>query len=391
MFRVTCCGTLLVILCFASGAWAGPIENLQPGNWYEVPNSHLRSVVPSPIDPDAGDPVNVMEAWSGGTFDTGHNRLLVWGGGHSDYGGNEVYAFNISTLSWTRLWGPSADIPPMPSSCSSTYSDGNPCSRHTYDGIAYLPVQDRMWIISGSDFCGPGGATIDAFTLSLSGTPSWTRRANPPWGYLEICSDYDPVTGHVFFAAPASTKTLTEYNPATDSYSDVGDGNLGEGVATHQNGVIDPVRRQFISVGRGDTGSHTAYSYNLAAAHPIPGVARSTSGNGAGTMNSADYPGLAFDPVSDRVIGWDGGANVYSLNTTTWVWTTITPAAGNTVVPTGPAGHGTHGRFAYIPSKNAFIVVNNIDENVFIYKLSAGGGSPADSILPAKTTDLRPK
>src|SRR6185436_13027501 len=75
---------------------AGPIENLQPGEWYRVPNSALRTVVPIPTP--AGDPANVIAAWSGGTFDTRRDRLLVWGGGHADYGGNEIYAFEIATL-----------------------------------------------------------------------------------------------------------------------------------------------------------------------------------------------------------------------------------------------------------------------------------------------------
>ena len=126
----------------------------------------------------------------------------------------------------------------------------------------------------------------------------------------------------------------------------------------------------------------------LALSNP-PVVQQATTGDG--TMNASTYPGLAYDPVSNRVIGWDGGAAVYSLNTATWVWTKINPAPGNTVTPTGPSIHGTFGRFAYIPSKNAFIVVSGIDENVFIYKLSAGGGSPPDAITPAKTSDLRPR
>jgi hypothetical protein len=54
----------------------------------------------------------------------------------------------------------------------------------------------------------------------------------------------------------------------------------------------------------------------------------------------------------------------------------VTPAATNTV----PASKltressGTWGRFRYIPSKNAFIVVNSTSGHVFFYKLSPGEG-----------------
>lgn len=386
MQRVTGYGvSLLAIVCAASSAWAGPIEDLQPGYWYEVPNSHLENVLPSPLDPDAGDPANVTIAWSGGAYDTFRDRLMVWGGGHSDYGGNEVYAFSVNTLTWSRIWGPSADIPPMPPTCSSTYSDGNPCSRHTYDGLQYLPDQDRFWISGGSFWCGSGSSAADAFTLNLA-TGVWTRRANPPWTYLELGSDYDPVTHRVYMVAPVSWGALTYYNPATDTYSQIGTG--GDGSSSYMTSVIDPVRRLFISVGTGyNTPSRNPYVYNIALSNP-PVVQQPTSGNG--DMNSSVYPGLVFDPVSDRVIGWDGGGSVYSLNTTTWVWTKINPNPASPIPP-GPTVHGTFGRFAYIPSKNAFIVVNRIDQNVWIYKLSAGGGPPPDVVSPAKTTDLRPR
>src|SRR6267142_3701593 len=94
------CSLLLCVVCStsSSAALADAIDNLAAGQWYAVPNSQLRSVLPSPVP--AGDPRNVIDAWSGATFDTAHNRLLLWGGGHSDYAGNELYAFSLNTLTW---------------------------------------------------------------------------------------------------------------------------------------------------------------------------------------------------------------------------------------------------------------------------------------------------
>jgi len=48
-----------------------------------------------------------MTAWSGGAFDTTRDRLVVWGGGHADYPGNELYVFDLGTLRWQRLTDPS--------------------------------------------------------------------------------------------------------------------------------------------------------------------------------------------------------------------------------------------------------------------------------------------
>src|SRR6185437_13332269 len=36
----------------------------------------------------------VITAWNGGIADTLRNRLIIWGGGHANYSGNELYSLN---------------------------------------------------------------------------------------------------------------------------------------------------------------------------------------------------------------------------------------------------------------------------------------------------------
>ena len=59
--------SLVVVMSLAEwlGAEGTPdvLEQLQPGEWYEVPNSKLRAVLPSP--PSMGTPTSIMSAWSG--------------------------------------------------------------------------------------------------------------------------------------------------------------------------------------------------------------------------------------------------------------------------------------------------------------------------------------
>ena len=48
--------TLVLLACavvaVTSGlSLAGPVEDLPAGQWYEVPNSRLRSVLPNPLPP----------------------------------------------------------------------------------------------------------------------------------------------------------------------------------------------------------------------------------------------------------------------------------------------------------------------------------------------------
>lgn len=359
-------------------ALGGPIENLNPGEWYMVPNSRIRDVLPNPIPPGNG-PETIITGWNSGAYDTKRDRYLITGGGHNDYGGNEIYAFDLNTLRWSRIWGPSPNIPGTQGSCNEAYSDGSPASRHTYDGLEYLQNLDQFWVHGGSLYCGSGGASVATWTFDFNSL-QWSRRAN---GYqvweLEEVSAYDSVTGHVFAAGPASGQVLSEFDPVANRWNIKG----GNAIAYGQAAEIDPTRRRFISMGNGGP----VYSFDLSS----PTLARQTIAiSGDQTMVNARYPGIAYDPVTDRIVGWNGGASVYSLNLDTRTWTKINPAPTNTVTPSNPPGQGTYGRWRYVPSKNVFIVVNSIDENVYIYKLSAGS-SPPDTTPPAPPTGLKIK
>src|SRR5262245_12768815 len=75
--------------------------------WLAIPNSNLRSVCPPNGFGGSGynfrdNCGSVTTAWSGGVFDTTRNRLIVWGGGHNDYYGNEIYAVNLNSNSIQR-------------------------------------------------------------------------------------------------------------------------------------------------------------------------------------------------------------------------------------------------------------------------------------------------
>jgi IPT/TIG domain len=331
------------------------IDALPAGHWMAAGTNTLRSVLPSPLPP--GNPAAVMTAWSGGAYDTTRNRLLVWGGGHGDYAGNELYAFDLATLTWSRVWGPSPNIPAPGPSCPNTYADGNPVARHTYDGLEYLPTQNRFWALGGSKACGSGAAGFDLWTFE--GT-AWTERAPIPQTMLGLTTAYDPQTGHVFVQ---SSTGFYEYDPTANRWTERG--RLGTSLSEDKvrTGVIDPTTRKFVVLGDGEFFAWDLTTWQL--------IRPST------TAPTGRAPGLAYDPTSQRIIAWAGGATIYSLDTTTWTWSTIAPAAGNTVTPSAPPPAGTYGRFRYVPSKGVFLVVNSIDEPVYIYRLQAAVTPPA--------------
>ncbi len=332
------------------------ILDLTPGHWYEVPDSHLRDVVGPLI---GGNYPALMKAWNGGAYDTLRNRLIVWGGGHGDYAGNEIYTFDVDTFTWERITEPS-----NPPAVDTQYApDGNPASWHTYGALQYMPSIDQFCSFGGSGAWPSGqvpSLNLDCFDFE---SHSWVRgKPNVTVNGQSAYSAYDPITNTSW----SGRGQLTRYNPSTNELDKqtVYDNNLFW--SSYYNLVVDENSRLLVAVGGAAGVTGRVYSWdisNLSAA--IPAVSRTTTGAGAvQPMNS-----IVYDPVSDHVIGWNGGANIFLLNTNTWAWATQTPALGNTVTPTAAQTNGTYGRFRYMPDYHALIVVNSIDENVYIYKL----------------------
>jgi hypothetical protein len=89
--------------------------------------------------------------------------------------------------------------------------------------------------------------------------------------------------------------------------------------------------------------------------------------------------GLAYDPVADKIVGWNGGA-VYALDPDTKVWTAHNASGAPTAT-----GQGMYGRWRYVPSVNAFICVTDWNVDVHFFKLTAGGGTEKEA--KAKTEE----
>ena len=169
--------------------------------WHEIANTALAPHCP-PVPEIQGNTGcrSVLAAWNGGIADLKRNRLIVWGGGHSDYFGNEIYAFDLSPPSLERLTDPS----PVSNvnSCPEAYTDGRPSSRHTYDGLVYVPEQDAMFSFGGSK-SNCGGMSQSIWKLDLA-TLRWTlmepHRGEAFLYAPGIATDYDPNTHAVLFS-----------------------------------------------------------------------------------------------------------------------------------------------------------------------------------------------
>lgn len=338
--------------------------------WYDLPNTKIRSVCPTGLS--LGNCSGVTGAWNSAVFDSTRNRMIIWGGGHSDYLGNELYSLNLNAnpITMTRINNPSTQIP---SSCGiGTTGDNQANSRHTYDHIVYMSHVDRMFVFGGASApC--GFFTNDTWTFGFS-SMTWQKR-NPsgpiPEGNYGRVTAYNPFTQKVYIADQA---TLYSYSYESDQYTALTSHSIGQ----EMTGVFDSKRQLFVMVGNG-----VVYAYDVSANSNYQRQTWNTSG-GSSIVN-ANNPGVAYDPVTDRIVGWNGGNTVYSLDPTTKVWTPTSFSGGP-----GPAvSTGTFKRWAYSAASGVFVVVNSVDSNAFALRLAAGGTPPsADTTAPTTPTNV---
>ncbi len=333
---------------------AGPLQSLQPGHWYEIPNSHLRGSKAALTSADyawlgQGEGLSgIMNDWSSGAFDTQRDRLYVSGGGHNGYFGNEVYGFDLRTLAWVRLTEPN----PVTGECPAPELGVN-CATHTYDGLEYLPLPFDRFMAVGWD-----GWTQN--TLNLD-TNRWSAYPDKPQKGSRTGANcaYDVATRSLWYHAGGGA--LSAWDPTTGLWS------LRGGVDNagyYRTGLIDPKRKRYIGLGNGGT---ETWSIDALGKFVPMYVHLATTGDT--DIEAAGNPGAEYDPVTDQLVAWKGGGDIYTLDLTTNVWTKRAAVGAVTAGP--PNGTGTYGRFRYVPSMNLFVEVSGVDENVFVYRLDS--------------------
>ena len=356
--------------------------------WFQIPNTTFATVQQTSF-PSAGDPANVMIAWSGATYDSKRNRMIIWGGGHGDYAGNEVYVLDLASnpIAPRRLNNP--DQYTVNGSCHESIpgTSNRPGARHTYGGLTYLPTQDRMFALSGSIAdCGSfsnSGWLFDpaglGWNLAINNQASWQS------GLAACVYDQNKDLVHCFNNTTAS---LWDYVPSAGTLTEQSGFKSGFGNGDF-SGVMDPNGKRMYLVG----GNFMAF-FDLSSNAPYPIRTDMAIPASCGTFASGHWPGVAYDPVQKLIVEWHGGNSVNTYNPSTNTCSSATfsggPPSPPRTQPTGgsyPSGSeqadGTFGRFQYIPSLGVFIVCNDWAINCYSLRMSAGASGPAISGIGA--------
>ncbi len=312
-----------------------------------------------------------VTAYSGGVFDSRRCRLIVWGGGHGDYYGNEIYALPLGSLpgTWVRLNNPSIWTPTLVEPyyiAVEVMPDGNPCSRHTYCCIAYMSHIDRLFAIGGAKAGGSGGNTNETWTFDFE-TGIWQQMnpsGTPPSIYSGMmASAYDPVTKLIY----------TRHNTGLYSYSY--ETNSWVGLKSSQPFVdvdfcmarVDPVKRRLV---------HCDKNYVTVTDLTPPNYTCTRLVNSSGgPIPASRGPGFDYHPGIGQFVAWDSTStsttytNIYTLdidsNPGTAQWTSHALAT----YPNAPSGGAAFGRFQFIPELNGFICNKAQSQTANFYQL----------------------
>jgi hypothetical protein len=365
---------------------AAIVASMQPGEWRQIPNTKMSAVFPPREGHPAwgvSGPIDVIRAWGGAALDTKRNAMIFNGGGHSGYGGNEVYVFWLDTLKWERLTDPSPMVRNETVTADGRKSeqwlvvgDVAPISTHTYGSLIYLPNVDRIMRSGGADWRS-GWSTDSRVWLFDVDARKWAPRAKDLGGLRYAA--FDPVSGKVISITSQSLKT---YDPVTDSVRAY---PLTKATDLTYTAALDPINRWFIA-------------YDISLPKPRPGVyAYKLTETGAvsgpqhiRTRGASEFDGARgwdYDSKRKRIVAWNGGRETAYLDTETWTWSRFRNQhspyqptfAANDVTKDTPHYSHFFGRWRYVPKYDVFISYNNPLRDVLIWKpqpVEAGDVTP---------------
>lgn len=415
-FILAVLGLCVAALFMSCGGGKGGVWENEENQFQEIENEGDGGAQPIPMNPvwtelpgtklgdsffdwssQGGAPGVVGEAgitaFSGAAFDTTRNRLIIHGGGHGDYGGQEIYAFDMDTFTWALVAPPENKGDLLETDCSldtqvnygRRTANNLPKSVHTYDRLVYVEQLDALLDGRGSvGFIECNGQDKEAVLWYFSEN-RWEWWADPvqhiddlpypteySFGGTGAAAAVHPITKDVWFVPQRGGGRITRWNPTTDVWTQGASDNVLY-LTLHKVAVIDSQRNSLIILRER---SPEAYLYIVPLDGFAEGVTRAqdyrvttTGDNGFLSVDDGKRITMDYDPVGDQLVAWAGGSEIYTLDLDTLVWTQHTvPGA----VPSAASTAGTYGRFRYVASIDKFVLMRHIGENVFLLDLREG-------------------
>jgi len=411
----------------ASGdALRNRIAEAPEGSWLKV-NANRFEEVWTPVSQRAqvegvalGSPRKIIAAWSSMTWDPTRHHLIIWGGGHANYAGNDVYRFDAADLRWHRASLPSA-VEPLFDDRRFFTVDGAlnaPISSHTYDNQEFLPQLDQFITFGGASYnagrifvlddgvtkTGPylwdpsradanmvGGLDGSQVDPNVTGGRMWTNRnaiavngtgARRPDSFVNGTSAYvleQGVESILVTESPQNGGDLFRYqipsleNPALDRWELVGPGLRS--YSDQGAGAYDPVRRLYLRTAKMGT-SYGIVMWNVATACLTNNPIKFVPPNFNGQFVLSKLHGMDFDSQRSVFVLWNGDGRIWYLKPpasgsgfTATGWTVVPAPVSGASAPALIGTTGVLGKWKYLRSHDVMLGLGNgFEGQVWVYK-----------------------
>ena len=375
-------------------------------------------------------PGTVIAAWSSFAWDSNSHSLLLWGGGHATYKGNEMYVWDGASGAWGRGSLPSRIEQYQNTGSWLVVDDAAPQSSHTYDGNIFLPINNMFLTFGGASYnignggfevkdgnggikrAGPwmwdplkadpskvGGTTGSGYLPISQGGQMWINRqgqwtGTEPWstfrGYISNVTAYREEAGQdVVYLSPQSGSTgypgLFRYaigdvrNGGLDSWEQVG--VTKNAIAIDGAATIDTAHNLFVRTAPLAGQQADLSVWDLARNNATDPSANADKAvqliNEDGSPFSLNYDyGLNFDTGSGKIYLWSGDkgsvweteASYDANGSLQSVWKVRRLVSTTAAQPNGNFLNGVYGKWQYAEDLGAFVA---LDE--FNFSTNTGG------------------
>ncbi|MBK1696029.1 hypothetical protein CKO21_02060 [Rhodovibrio salinarum] len=327
--------------------------------------------------------------------------MYFHGGGHNDYGGNEVIGFNYHDLAWdfriplniTPEDRPVAAYPPE-AFAEDIYPGGGPGATHTYDGLVYAPTTGEVFRFGGVGYW-PHASRVQNQSNSTVFVFN-PRETHPRWQHIgevlpaiaadgpSVKSRFDPQSGKIVVRGRNGE---AQFDPATRTWS------------------RPTLWSQFESqgsLGNDPTGQIVWYADNKRMWVATNGLRAVAAGPYDGRKPFCPKQGMDWHPGAQLLVVWCGSAEVRTWDPTNDLWQSYIPANEAAPQPRPGRSQGVFSKWAYLDAYDVFIGYNNIKQGVWFFRLpskssvdprrarlAAQGFDCADGVLNWQCPDLQ--
>jgi hypothetical protein len=346
----------------------------------------------------------ITEAWNSAAYASrfgASGSMIVFGGGHNNYFGSDVHAFDLALREWSRIFdgyveGADGDYGEGARYPDSVYPDGSPLPPHTYGYVQYDSLGNDYILLKGQTELGRAVKAVAIPHLFNLDTLRWRRGPKHPTAILNSggCTTWDDLRrvlwghsgddggGNAFIGfRPDGDNGNATCGRWTDHFP-----NKLPGIANHNAMQVDPVHDIIVvSVHERDE------LHALNPVDPAREIGRLKSVGSKPRLRpfaALEYaPNIArlvyFSPLDDGIVytiapSREQGSRSGSI--VDWIWRAHQPAAGSLNPIAHAAEHSRFGvnvshvfgrfRIASFEGVDVAILVRHVDSPVYAWRLN---------------------